>query len=193
MAHDSPRHALRFLMVVVLAASTLWAGYLLASSSGKFGEATTADGCQCHSAAANANGNATVTITGPQSVEVNTTNSYTIWVSGGPAGSTGGFNLKAQAGTLIAGADVQVGGTPAGTEITHTSNGSRIWHFDWTAPATAGPVDFYAVAQATNGSLKSGDSWNFYGGSVGTPFTITVTDATPTRKPSWGRLKARYR
>lgn len=168
-------NARRVAMLAIVVLPTLWAGLLLARSTGRFGEALTADGCQCHSATPNANGPVTVNIVGPQSVTPGSTNSYTVFVTGGPSGTLGGFNLKAQDGTLIAvDADVQVGGTPVGTEVTHTNGDNRVWHFDWTAPATEGTVEFYAIAQSTDGSGTGGDSWNFYGGSVGAPFPIDV-------------------
>lgn len=78
-------------------------------------------------------------------------------------------------------------------ELTHVDNSSRSWTFQWTAAASATSVDFIAVAQSTNGSGSGGDSWNWYGGSAGSPFTITVDAVVPVLPTTWGRLKARYR
>ncbi len=151
---------------------TLWAGYLFARSSGMTGVAQSPNGCSCHSSTPNANGPVTVTITGPQAVRPDSIGTYTITVSGGPAATKGGFNLKAQAGTLIAGPNTNI----VGGELTHSNPDSRSWSFDWKAPATEAPVNLYAVAQATDGAGgNSGDSWNWYGGAVNTPFPITVS------------------
>ncbi|MEK6987918.1 MAG: choice-of-anchor V domain-containing protein, partial [Candidatus Thermoplasmatota archaeon] len=89
----------------------------------------------------------------------------------GPAGTTGGVNLKATAGTLIAGPNNKL---EAG-ELTHSNSSSRSWSFNWRAPATEGAVNLYAASQACNGSGTGGDSWNWYGGAVNTPFPITVS------------------
>ena len=113
----------------------------------------------------------TVSISGPQIVQPGSTNSYTVSVSGGPATTTGGFNLKAAGGTLIAGANNQL----LSGELTHLSRDFRTWSFTWKAPAVDGTVNFYAAAQGVNGSSTSGDSWNWYGGAVNTPFPITVS------------------
>lgn len=164
-------HAPRMLGAALTVTLTLWAGYLLARNDGMTGVAQSATGCSCHSSTPNANGAVTVTITGPQAVQPASTSTYTITVSGGPAGTTGGFNLKATAGTLIAGLNSKI----VGGELTHSNSSSRSWSFNWTAPATQGTVNLYAASQATNGSGSNGDSWNWYGGAVNTPFPITVS------------------
>lgn len=172
MEHHHHRYARPFLVATVVGAATLWAGLLLARPDGMTGVAQSASGCSCHSSTPNANGPVTVSISGPQAVRPGTANSYTISVSGGPAGTEGGFNLKAQAGTLIAGVDCQL----VGGELTHFSPDFRTWHFSWQAPATDEVVNLYAVSQACNGNGNNqGDSWNWYGGAVNTPFPITVS------------------
>ncbi len=169
---DLHRRLSRFLGVGVAAGVTLWAGYLLAHSAGMTGVAQSATGCNCHSSTSNANGAVTVSITGPVSVQIGSTHSYTISVSGGPAGTMGGFDLKPDAGTLTAGLNNKV----SGGELTHSNENARTWTFDWTAPNSEGQVNFYAVAQAVNGNGNNqGDSWNWYGGAVNTPYSITVS------------------
>lgn len=177
-------------VLVVLTTSVTGAAFLAAHSTGRTGECATSDGCDCHDTMPNANGDVTVHITGPQVVDAGSTNSYTISVTGTPGGSTGGFNLCTSGGTLVAGANSQV----SNGELTHSNGDNRWWAFEWTAPY-AGPVyyDFVAVAQATNGGLKSGDSWNWYGDAQGTPFRIEVVGPLPVLPTSWGLLKTRYR
>jgi hypothetical protein len=160
----------RILSTGLVAFSILWAGQLLARSTGIIGVSELPNGCSCHDSSPNANGNVTVDIQGPQTVEPSATESYTITVTGDPAGTTGGFNLTADAGTLIAGANNKL---DTG-ELTHIDRDSRSWTFEWQAPGAEGTANFFAVAQATNGSGTGGDSWNWYGGAQSTPFAIEV-------------------
>ncbi len=161
----------RFLGAAVMAGLTLWAGSLLARSTGITGVAQSATGCSCHSSTPNANGAVTVSIVGPIAVQPGSTHAYTISVTGGPATTLGGFNLRTDAGTLIAGPNTEV----SSGELTHSNPNQRSWDFDWTAPNTNTTAHFYAVTQACNGSGNTqGDSWNWYGGAVNTPFSITV-------------------
>ena len=157
---------------VLLAASlVLGAGTVFADISGRTGKAQSTTGCNCHGTTKTAT--VTTTITGPQSVTMGSTNQYTVSVTGGFPGTQGGFNLKASGGTLAPGANNRV----SGAEVTHIDAASRSWTFSWTAPATAGPQNFWAIAQVTDGAGDtSGDMWNWFGGAVSTPFAITVTD-----------------
>jgi hypothetical protein len=169
----STRFAPRFAAFTLIAAAlTLGAGISFADANGRTGRAQSSSGCGgCHGSQSTA---VTVSITGPQSVQVGSTNSYTVTVSGGPASTAGGFNLKASGGTLAAGINNSV----SGTEVTHTSPSSRSWTFSWTAPSTAGAQNFWAVALAAdNGGDESGDKWNWYGGALNTAFPITVSAA----------------
>lgn len=179
----TPRHrTLRYpalLGATLSVCMALWATYLLADGSGRTGVSTSSSGCSCHGSSPNANGAVTVTITGPQAVVAGATSSYTLSVAGGPSGTTGGFDLSTNGGTLVAG----TGSKLSGGELTHANNSRRSWSFQWTAPATAGTYRFAAVGLASNGSGSSGDSWNWYGGAAATPFSITVSgsaaDVTP--------------
>lgn len=177
------------ILVVMVLCTGLWAGYLYARSGGVSGVCDQPDGCSCHDDLPNANGTVTVTITGPQMVSQGATNTYTLTVSGGPSGDTGGFNLCADGGTLIPGTGSELGSG----ELRQSNGNNRSWSFDWTAPATPGTRSFVAVAQATNGSGSSGDSWNWYGDAQGTPFQIEVLGPVPVLPRTWGSLKALYR
>ncbi len=157
---------------LLAAVLTLGAGTAFADANGRTGRAQSATGCSCHGSQSAA---VTVTITGPQNVQVASTHSYTVTVSGGPASTAGGFDLKVSGGTLTAGANNSV----SGTEVTHTNPNSRSWTFTWTAPATAGTQNFWAVAVAAdNGGDEGGDPWNWYGGALNTAFPITVSSST---------------
>jgi hypothetical protein len=185
MKHCS--HSLR-VASVTLAAVALIAGasLLQANESGRTGKAQSANGCNCHGSTHSTG--VTVTITGPQTVAPSSKHSYTVSVSGGPT-VLGGFNLKTAAGTLTAGPNTTV----SGLEVTHSNGFERSWTFDWTAPATVGTQNFYAIAVAADGSGdEAGDEWNWYGGAVNTAFAISVNTIVPTRTTTWGQLKALY-
>lgn len=179
----------KFLGGLITASLVLWSAHLMAHSGGETGVSSSANGCSCHSSSRNANGTATVSITGPQTVEAGSVNDFTVAVTGGPSGTTGGFNLSANGGTLTAG----TGNRLSNGELTHSNNSRRSWSFKWTAPASTGTYRFVAVAQATDGSARTGDSWNWYGGAAGAQFNITVTESTPVARTSWGQVKAQYR
>ena len=161
----------RWIVGLLVVASLVWAGSLLAHSGGASGVARSATGCNCHSTTPNANGTATVTITGPQAVQPGSSHSYTITVTGGPSGTTGGFDLNSGGGTFTPGTGTKL----LNGDLVHSDGTRRSWTFSWQAPSTQGTVNWYAVAQPTNGSGTSGDSWNWYGGGVNTAFPITVS------------------
>ena len=61
-------------------------------------------------------------------------------------------------------------------DLTHSNGGNRSWTFNWTAPSATGTQNFYAIAVAADLSGdESGDSWNWYGGAVNTPYAISVS------------------
>ncbi|MBI5169438.1 MAG: T9SS type A sorting domain-containing protein [Candidatus Eisenbacteria bacterium] len=158
--------------LLVAAALTLGAGVVMADSAGRTGKAQSPNGCNCHGTTRTAG--VTVTISGPQNVVVNSTNSYTVTLLGGPSATQGGFNLKASNGTLVAGANNRI----SGLEMTHVNEFSRSWTFSWKAPAVVGTSNFYAIGLSTDGSGdESGDQWNWYGGVVNTAFPIVVANA----------------
>lgn len=177
------RHALvtpRLFGAIITMCIALWAAYLLADGSGRTGVSTSGNGCSCHGSTPNAAGAVSVSITGPQTVLAGSTSSYTLSVAGAPSGTTGGFDLSANGGTLAAGTGSRV----SGSDLTHSNNSRRSWSFTWTAPATAGSYRFAAVGMASNGSGSGGDSWNWFGGAAASPFAITVGAAADGMRPA---------
>jgi len=149
-------------------AVALFTSALFADSSGRTGRTST--GCTCHGSTPNAG--VIVTVSGPQTVAPLSTHDYTVSVSGGPSGTLGGFDLKASAGTLVAG----TGNRVSGSEVTHSNRNSRSWTFSWTAPATSGAQSFVTVGLGCDGnSSTSGDAWNYYGGAANAAFAIDVS------------------
>lgn len=146
---------------------------VLADMTGRTGRTQSSTGCSCHSSTATPG--VTVSITGPRNVITEAKNNYTVTVTGGPVGPNGGFDLKASAGTLTAGANNRV----SGLEVTHSNSDVRTWTFAWTAPVTAGTYNFLAIGLAADGAQDtSADDWNYYGGAMNTQFTITAAAAT---------------
>ncbi len=181
-------HRINLTVMVVTLIMVVWAGYLAGNSGGRVGVCEAVTGCSCHGTTPNGNGDVTVTISGPQDVLIGTTHSYTIEVSGGPSGTTGGFNLCASGGTLIPGA----GNEESQGELTHSNGDNRSWTFEWTAPDSETGVDFVAVSMATDGSQTGGDSWNWYGNAAGEGFSVTVSATVPVKPLTWGKLKKQY-
>lgn len=157
---------------IFAAALLIGAGQVLADNTGRTGRTQSTTGCSCHGSTQTPG--VTVAITGPQAVITGSTNPYTVTVSGGPVSPSGGFNLKGSGGTFVAGANNHV----AGLEVTHSIGTLRSWTFSWTAPATAGPQNFLAIALAADGGDDtSADEWNYYGGAMNTQFVINVAAA----------------
>ena len=182
----TPARLLPATLVLSVLGLVLWAGQPNAKVDGVSGKTQSATGCSCHGSTPNTS--VVVTITGPNAVAPGSTNAYTIALTGGVAGTTGGFDLKASAGTLVPG----TGSKLLNTELVHANNTRRSWTFNWTAPTTPALVNMYAVGMTSNGSNTSGDGWNFSGGALNTAFVIDVnpTPATPT---TWGIVKDVYR
>jgi hypothetical protein len=171
---------IRATLPVVLALATLFvvlAGRPWAFPDGRAGVAQHQSGCSCHSPDPSAG--VSVSIQGPNAVAPGSTNSYTVTVSG-PAGTQGGFDLESTGGTFIPG----TGNKVLTGDLVHANPNSRSWTFQWTAPATAGTAQWYAVGLAADGSgTEDGDQWNFYGGAVSTPFTIQVNSLIGMDEP----------
>lgn len=108
-------------------------------------------------------------LTGGQSISV------TLTALGGQSGSRGGFAADASAGRFTAGSGTNLHAN--GSAITHDSPASRKWTFGYTAPATPGLVNLFAVVNTVNGNFKkdSGDFWAFHGADQ------TARTATPVR------------
>lgn len=165
--------------VLLAAGLTLGASVVFAYMDGRTGKAQSSTGCSCHGTTATSG--VVVTITGPQVVAPSSTHQYTVTVSGGPAAPNGGFDLLGSGGTFTAGANNRV----SGSEVTHSNPDARSWTFSWTAPATTGTQNFWAIGLAADGALDtSSDDWNWYGGVVNTAFPITVTTATAVGDPA---------
>ena len=122
-----------------------------------------ASGCNCHSQSGTSP--ASVSISGlPISYDVNKLYQVTVSVSGGVSGSSGGFSLEVDKGTLSTGFGLMlVNINSQGNSATHSITGSsyRSWSFEWTSPAAgAGNVNFEVAGMTTNGnSQNSGDRW----------------------------------
>ena len=122
-----------------------------------------ASGCGCHSQTGSTP--ASVSISGlPNAYDVNKLYQVTVSVSGGVQGSSGGFSLEVDKGTLSTGMGLMlVKVNNQGNSATHTITGSsyRSWSFEWTSPASgSGTVNFEVAGLTTNGnSQNSGDRW----------------------------------
>ena len=160
----------RAFAAALVVGSIISASYLLAENGGYSGKTTR--GCNCHENNPNVNGVVNVEITGPQVVAPNSVSDYMITVTGGPAGTYGGFDLAATAGTFLPGPTSHV----LNGELTHATPSNRSWSFQWQAPATEGVEGFVGVGQACDGSGDTDfDSWNYYGNAQGAQFSIQVT------------------
>ena len=104
----------------------------------------------------------------------------TTTVTGGVAGTTGGFLCEATRGTFTAGTGNHINGT--GGSVTHNDRTRRTWSYTYTAPATPGPVELTSAAMAANNSGGTGgDQFSFTGfdanATVGTPVRLYVLPA----------------
>lgn len=142
-------------IITIVAVMSAFATRLLPNSGGITGRTTT--GCTCHGTLSA--GNAVVTISSSPDIfsgagfAAGNTYTLTITVSGGPIGNSGGFNLKASAGSFSnpsSAAKLQSG------EVTHKNPSSRSWTVDWTAPTT--PTDSVVFNFAGNSVNNNGDS-----------------------------------
>jgi hypothetical protein len=148
-----------FLLVIIISSV-----YLYASSTGFTNRTrkTSLSGCGgCHGSSSTAD--VTVSITGPDSVTISQTATYTLTIS--KATKTGaGFDIATRRGVL---APVTSGMILSGTELTHSSNfsmtsGTISLQFNYTAPSTAGTDSLFATGLATNSDASSGgDDWNW--------------------------------
>lgn len=102
--------------------------------------------------------------------------SVTTSVTGGIAGTTGGFLCETTGGTFVPGAGMHTGG--AGDNITHSNKNQRSWTYTLTAPTTPGPIELTSVAMTANNSGTGGDQFSFNGfnanSTVGTPVRVYV-------------------
>ena len=157
------------LVLIFLLSST--SPVVFANSTGKTGQSTA--GCTCHSNSSPISPSLSGLPWGAGGYTPGSTYSL-VWDGGPHISGDGGFNLVASAGSWSSlGTDVQL----ASGELTHSSDASRSWSADWTAPTSGtGDVDFdLAVLYANGNSQNTGDSW-------GTG-TWTLSEAGPTNNP----------
>jgi len=149
-----------FFLLVLITSSV----YIYASSSGFVNRTrkTSLSGCGgCHGG--NPTNDVSVSITGPDTVTISQTASYTLTIT--KASKNGaGFDISTRRGVL---APVSSGMILSGTELTHSSNrpmtsGTVSFQFTYTAPSTAGTDSLFATGLATNSDAStSGDDWNW--------------------------------
>jgi len=150
----------RVIIAVMMVSILLLVPAIQGYSGGVYNQSS---GCNCHSGTA-APG-ATVSISGlPTSYDVNKLYQVTVSVSGGVSGSSGGFSLEVDKGTLSTGFGLMlVNVNSNGDSATHSITGSsyRSWSFEWTSPAAgAGIVTFDVAGMTTNGDgTNNGDRW----------------------------------
>ena len=148
------------IVAVTLATLLLLVPAIQGYSGGVYNQAS---GCGCHSGSTAPA--ATVSISGlPTSYDANNLYQVTVSVSGGVAGSSGGFSLEVDKGTLSTGFGIMaVKVNSQGNSATHTITGSsyRSWSFEWTSPPAGGGTDnFEVAAMTTNGNgNNNGDRW----------------------------------
>jgi hypothetical protein len=85
-----------------------------------------------------------MTITGANLINAGSFNDYTVTVTGG-SGTTGGFNLAVDSGTLV---DINPNANADNVRIesgrlTHEGSASKTWLIRWQAPATPGTFKLY--------------------------------------------------
>ncbi len=153
--------AYKFAPVILLV--TIFSSFILyAYSTGITGRTLkNGTGCDCHSATPNPL--VSVVISGPDSLQVNTSATYTVTITGGPL-TRGGTNIAASNGLLApVSSDLQI----MSGELTHVapkapSAGSVTFQFTYTAPGTTGNQILYANGNSVNfNGTNTGDSWNY--------------------------------
>lgn len=148
-------------MIVLLPVS-----YTHASSSGRTGASQGIACNACH------NGGVipTVVLTGPSTVALGSTNTYTLTMSGGQQ-ITGGLDVSASGGTLLA---TQPSTIVKNGELTQLrpfnadANGQITWTFNWQAPSVDADVVLYAAVLSSNGNFSTI-------GDAGATTTLTIT------------------
>ncbi len=157
------------LTLAVVASSFLF----YASSTGITGKTKkNGQGCTCHGSSPTTSVN--VVIDGPSQLNIGETGNYTVTITGGTL-TRGGTNIAASAGTLIAGAGLQL----LSGELTHTApavpnNNAVTFSFQYTAPSAAGNVTLFANGNSVNfNGGSTGDNWNF-----ATDKIVTISSST---------------
>jgi len=118
-------------------------------------------GCTCHSETPSAN--VLVAISGPDTLFVGQTATYTVTITGGPL-VAGGTNIAASEGNLL---PVVGDLRKESSELTHVapkspSAGKVTFQFSYTAPSLLGQQILYANGNSVNlNGFNTGDQWNF--------------------------------
>jgi hypothetical protein len=118
----------------------------------------------------------TVNITGPDTLGVGATGTYTVTITGGPLAKAG-TDIAASEGDLTpaAGSGLQ----KIDGELTHTapkdpSGGVVTFQFTYTAPAQEGTYTLFAAGNSVNNNgSNGGDQWNFAADKVVTAAVIS--------------------
>ena len=152
---------MRAIILSILLIGIYGANFVDANSGGKTGST---GGCGCHYGGG---GGFTPGINGlPSGGYVGGTTYSITWDNGGMwISGSGGFNIKStnSGGSTSMGSWSNLGTNvqQVGNELTHSSDASRSWGADWTAPAAgSGSVQFSLAVLFGNGNGgNSGDSW----------------------------------
>ncbi len=166
--------AMGLILLVLLGSSPLTQG----KSNGMYNQSS---GCNCHSQSGSTA--TTVVMTGqPAQYTAGATSTLTITVSNGISGTTGGFSLEVDKGSLNAGMGFAVNVNGAQDSATHSITGSsqRSWSVDWTAPSTGSGIATLSLAGLTSNNMNgnSGDRW------ATVSYQISETGAVANTPPS---------
>jgi len=150
-------------------------------------------GCSCHGASS-----PTVLglIFGPDTLEVNQTDTYVFTLIGGP-GVKGGMDFAASGGSLAALSPGLRKDATTG-DIVHDAPGSFIggvltYAVDFTAPSTPGTVTLAAAGNSVNdNSTNSGDEWSFAPDKIVTVVMPTSVDNEPNNIAKTFSLEQNY-
>lgn len=129
------------------------------------------EGCTCHNSELDSL--VKVWIEGPDTLQINQSANYKIYLSGGPQ-VKGGYNAAALFGSLSV---VDSFSTKIDIELTHAfpqlfnANDTISWEFEYTAPSSLGADTLYSAAMSVNGDAipTDEDKWNF-----GNNFIVTI-------------------
>jgi len=186
-----PRYVTYFIILFVFSFSVI----VVASSSGKIGRTNLSNtpGCTCHGSSPSTA--VQVLIEGPDTVEINSTTTFQVRISGGPAAAAG-TNIAASDGSL----NPSDGSLKLDSgELTHTSplsfgSGSDVtFSFRYTAPAAEGAITLAANGNSVNlNGGTSGDMWNFAPNKMVTVHAPTAIVDRLERQPNGFTLQQNY-